>query len=108
VLLRQAVTNVLHNAIRYSPAQSRIRIGFEVASESVTITIADEGPGIAPEHIGRIFDRFYRVDKARARAGGGYGLGLAIAKSSVERQGGRVEVESIVGRGSTFRIRVPR
>jgi heavy metal sensor kinase len=108
VLLRQAVTNVLHNAIRYSPAQSRIRIGFEVASESVTITIADEGPGIAPEHIGRIFDRFYRVDTARARAGGGYGLGLAIAKSSVERQGGRVEVESIVGRGSTFRIRVPR
>ncbi len=107
-LLRQAVTNVLHNAIRYSPAQTTIRVRFEVTAESVTIVIADEGPGIAPEHLSLIFDRFYRVDKARSRADGGHGLGLAIARSSVERQGGRIDVESVVAHGSTFRIHLPR
>lgn len=69
--MRQAVTNVLHNAIRYSPAQTTIRVRFEVTAESVTIVIADEGPGIAPEHLSLIFDRFYRVDKARSRANSG-------------------------------------
>jgi len=108
LLLRQAVTNVLHNAIRYAPAKSRISIAIELTSDAVVIGFADEGPGIAPEHLGRIFDRFYRVDKARSRADGGHGLGLAIARSSVERQGERLDVESVVGRGSIFRIYVPR
>lgn len=108
LLLRQALTNVLHNAIRYAPAQSRISIAIEQTSEAVVIVVADEGPGIAPEHLGRIFDRFYRVDEARSRADGGHGLGLAIAKSSVERQGGRLDVESMVGRGSIFRIHLAR
>lgn len=108
MLLRQAVTNVLHNAIRYSPPRALVRISFELTSETVGIVVTDDGPGIAPDHLGRIFDRFYRVDKARSRSEGGHGLGLAIAKSSVERQGGRIEVESTVGRGSTFRIHLPR
>ena len=65
------------------------------------------GPGIAPEHHQKIFDRFYRVDKARSRAEGGSGLGLAIAKWSVRHQGGRIELESQLGKGSTFRIVLP-
>lgn len=108
LLLRQAVTNVLHNAIRHAPAGSSIRITIEVDSHEVMIAIADEGPGIAPEHHAKIFDRFYRVDKARARADGGHGLGLAIAKSAVERQSGRIKVDSASGSGSIFRIHLPR
>lgn len=68
------------------------------------IEVADEGPGIAPEHQRRIFDRFYRVDKSRARAEGGSGLGLAIAQWSVQHLGGQIELESAVGKGSRFRI----
>jgi two-component system OmpR family sensor kinase len=108
VLLRQAVTNVLHNAIRYAPARSSIRISIEYSSESAMIAIADEGPGIAPEHHDKIFDRFYRVDKARSRADGGHGLGLAIAKGAIARQSGRIGIESALGRGSVFRIYLPR
>jgi signal transduction histidine kinase len=72
------------------------------------IEIADEGPGIAPEHQQKIFERFYRIDKARARSEGGAGLGLAIANLSVEQLDGRIELESTVGRGSVFRILLPR
>jgi signal transduction histidine kinase len=75
--------------------------------ENVIIGIADQGPGIATEHRARIFERFYRVDKSRSRAEGGHGLGLAIAKWAVERQGGRIELESDHGRGSLFRVVLP-
>ena len=70
----------------------------------VSITVADEGPGIEAEYRTRIFERFFRVDKARSRTEGGAGLGLAIAKMSIERQGGRIEVQSELGHGSIFRI----
>ena len=76
--------------------------------DRVTIEIIDEGPGIAPEHQSRVFDRFYRVDRARSRAEGGSGLGLAIVKWAVERMGGTVELESMIGRGCAFRVRLPR
>ena len=103
-LLRQALLNILFNAIHYSPAGSAIRMGCCRESNGVSITVADEGPGIEAEYRTRIFERFFRVDKARSRAEGGAGLGLAIAKMSIERQGGRIEVESELGHGSIFRI----
>jgi heavy metal sensor kinase len=108
LLVRQALTNVLHNAIRYAPGGTRVQVTAEINRERAVISVTDEGPGIAPEHHTKIFDRFYRVDKARSRADGGHGLGLAIAKSALERQGGSIEVESLEGRGSTFRISLPR
>jgi heavy metal sensor kinase len=108
VLVRQALTNVLHNAIRYAPNGTRVQVKVEANAQSVIVSIADQGPGIAPEHHQKIFERFYRVDQARSREDGGHGLGLAIAKSALERQGGRIEVESSVGQGAIFRIFLPR
>lgn len=107
VLLRQALMNIVHNAIRYGTAQTRITISTDRRDSQTVIAVSDQGPGIAPEHVAKIFDRFYRVDKARTRFEGGHGLGLAIAKWSIESQGGRVEVESQIGKGSTFRISMP-
>ncbi len=106
-LLRQAVLNIVHNAIRYAPSQSRITVRCSRRNGAAVIEVADEGPGIAPEHRQRIFDRFYRIDQARSRAEGGHGLGLAITKWSVEHQGGRIETESELGKGSVFRIVLP-
>jgi heavy metal sensor kinase len=107
VLLRQALLNIIHNAIRHSSTDTKIRIRAVRNGRQVSIAITDQGPGIASEHQSKIFDRFYRIDKARARAEGSYGLGLAIAKWSIERQGGRIEVESPESGGSTFRILLP-
>jgi heavy metal sensor kinase len=107
LLLRQALLNIVHNAIRYAPSQSRITVKASRRTGATVVEVADEGPGIAPEHHQRIFDRFYRVDKARSRAEGGSGLGLAIAKWSVQHQGGQIEVKSEVGKGSKFRIVLP-
>jgi heavy metal sensor kinase len=103
-LLRQALLNILFNAVHYSPVGSAIRMGCCRESNGVSITVADEGPGIEAEYRTRIFERFFRVDKARSRTEGGAGLGLAIAKMSIERQGGRIEVQSELGHGSIFRI----
>jgi signal transduction histidine kinase len=105
-LLRLALMNLTQNAIRYSPAGKPIKLRALTQQDEVVIEVADEGPGIAPEHQQKIFQRFYRVDKARSRAEGGVGLGLAIVKWSVERMGGTVGLESELGRGSTFRIRL--
>jgi len=77
-------------------------------SALVTIRVTDTGPGIAPEHLSRIFERFYRVDRARSRDSGGTGLGLALVRHVVERSGGSVSVRSEVGTGTTFAIRLPR
>ncbi|MBI4231142.1 MAG: HAMP domain-containing protein [Planctomycetes bacterium] len=102
-ILRQAVVNLLHNAIRYSPEGTPIRVSV---GDGAVLEVADRGPGIPPEHLGRIFDRFYRVDAGRSRDEGGTGLGLSIARWAVEIHGGTIEVESIVGEGSRFRIRL--
>ena len=108
VFLRQALINVLHNAIKYSPP--RATTSLYVASEgphSVAISVRDEGPGIAPEHASRIFDRFYRVDQGRSREAGGFGLGLAIVQWAVQAHNGSVSLSSAPGEGSTFRIIIP-
>lgn len=107
VLLRQVVMNVLHNAIRYSPAGTKVTISFLARDGHRVIAIADEGPGIAAGHQGKIFDRFYRIDKSRSRSDGGAGLGLAIAKLSIEQLGGNIELESALGKGSRFLISLP-
>ena len=106
-LLRQALMNIVHNAIRYSPARTSITVRAQRRNNDVTIEVADEGPGIGRAHGAKIFERFFRVDSGRARAEGGHGLGLAIAKASIERQGGRIELDREVATGSTFRITLP-
>jgi heavy metal sensor kinase len=105
VLLREALVNVVDNAIKYSQAGAEIHIRvLSKAQGGPAIEVIDAGPGIAPEHQARIFDRFYRVDEGRSRDRGGSGLGLAIARWAVEANGGRIEVESERARGSVFRI----
>jgi heavy metal sensor kinase len=106
-LLRQALMNIVHNAIRYSPPKTQVAVLTMRRNGEAVIQVTDQGPGIAPEHQPRIFERFYRVDKARSRSEGGHGLGLAIAKWSVEQQVGRIELESEPGKGSIFRIVLP-
>ena len=106
-LLRLALMNLAQNAIRYSPPDTDIILRGFRTDGATAIEVIDEGPGIAAEHHERIFERFYRVDKARSRAAGGAGLGLAIVKWSVERMDGTVELQSEVGRGSVFRVRLP-
>jgi heavy metal sensor kinase len=107
LVLREAVTNVLDNAIKYGPERSRIDLRAVAASGEGVLTIADHGPGIPEEHRDRIFDRFFRVDEGRSRDYGGTGLGLAIAKWAVEVNGGRISAESGGGNGALFRIVLP-
>jgi heavy metal sensor kinase len=107
LLLREAITNVLDNAIKYAPEQSRVDIEVSAAAEEAIITIADQGPGIPPEHRARIFDRFFSVDQDRSRDRGGSGLGLAISKWAVEVNGGHISVSPGSSGGSVFRIVLP-
>ncbi len=107
VVLRQALINILDNAIKYSPEGASIRLRVARENGHAIAEISDNGPGIAPEHAARIYDRFYRVDKARSRADGGAGLGLSIAKWAVEVHGGHIELQAREGGGSCFRIVMP-
>ena len=108
-ILRQGLTNLLHNAIKYTPARGEIRVEFGSASAAeATIEIRDSGSGIPSIHRARIFERFYRMDEGRSRDSGGVGLGLAIARWAVEANGGRIELESETGKGSLFRIVLPK
>ena len=106
-LLRLALLNLLHNAIRYSGEGTEIWLRVRTRDKTAMVEVMDQGPGIAAEHQQKIFERFYRVDKARSRASGGAGLGLSIARWAVERQAGQIELESEPGRGSLFRIVMP-
>jgi two-component system phosphate regulon sensor histidine kinase PhoR len=105
--LREAVDNLLDNAIKYTPEGGRIQVRLLARADQVAIEVEDTGVGIEPQHLDRIFERFYRVDKARSRELGGTGLGLSIVKHVVLSHGGKVSVESTPGRGSTFRIELP-
>jgi heavy metal sensor kinase len=105
--VRQALLNLAVNAIKYAPERTEVRIAAGRLDGAVFVDVADQGPGIAPEHRERIFERFYRVDKSRSRAMGGTGLGLALVKWAAEAHGGRVELRTEVGRGSTFRFVLP-
>jgi two-component system phosphate regulon sensor histidine kinase PhoR len=106
-LLEQAVVNLIDNAAKYSPAGSAIDVAAAKDDIAISISVRDHGAGIASEHLPRLFERFYRVDKARSRSEGGTGLGLAIAKHIVLAHGGTISVSSRVGEGSTFTIRLP-
>ena len=104
--LRRLFLNVLDNAIRYTPGGGVISVTLSNEGQTALVTIKDTGIGIPQKHIPHIFDRFYRVDKARSRAEGGSGLGLAICKYIVEAHGGEISVESVVGKGTTFYIKL--
>lgn len=105
-LLEQAVANLIDNAIKYSPAGSAVHIRA-FREDGIIIRVEDRGCGVSQEHLPRLFERFYRVDKARSRSLGGTGLGLAIVKHVITAHGGRVTVESAPGVGSTFSIVLP-
>jgi heavy metal sensor kinase len=99
--------NLLDNAIRYTPQGGQITVGSTRDNASLAISVADTGPGVAPEHLPRLFDRFFRGDRGRNRAQGGSGLGLAIAQSIARSHGGQLVVHSAVGHGSTFTAILP-
>ena len=105
--LQRVITNLIDNALRYTPEDGTIQARVTLDNAEVRIDVQDTGIGIAPEHIGRVFDRFFRADAARDRESGGTGLGLAIAKAIVESHGGALSVTSQLGRGTCFTIRLP-
>jgi len=106
--INQVITNILSNSIKYSPEDTSIFVTMEITDKYYRIFIKDQGMGIPQESLARIFERFYRVDKARARAQGGTGLGLAIVKEIMEEHGGRVHVSSQMGQGTTMVLRFNR
>jgi two-component system phosphate regulon sensor histidine kinase PhoR len=106
--IRQILDNLIDNAIKYTPEGGRVAVGGRVAEDSVEIVVRDTGIGIPRDELPRVFERFYRVDKARSRELGGTGLGLSIVKHLAQSLGGHVWVESRVGAGSTFAVRLPR
>lgn len=105
--LEHVVSNLIDNALKYTREGDRVEISGRQLGGSVELRVADSGPGIAPEHLSRVFERFYRVDKGRSRGVGGTGLGLSIVKHLVEAHGGSVGVESELGQGAAFWVRLP-
>jgi len=105
--LRQLFLNLVANAVNYTPDGGQIVIALVMVDGEAKVTVSDTGIGIPAEHFSRIFDRFYRVDKARNREDGGTGLGLAIVKSLAKAHGGRIEVASVPGEGTSFTVFLP-
>jgi signal transduction histidine kinase len=103
----RVVTNLLDNAIEYNQECGQVRITGEKLGGTVILSVNNSGPGIAAEDLPRIFERFYRADKARSGSGGHTGLGLAISKAIVEAHGGTLEAASQPGEGATFTLRLP-
>jgi two-component system phosphate regulon sensor histidine kinase PhoR len=106
-LLEQAIVNLVDNAINYSDPGSKVIVELSQNDGETIISVRDNGIGISKEHIPRLFERFYRVDRGRSRKQGGTGLGLAIVKHIVNAHGGHTTVESVPGSGSTFTIHIP-
>ena len=106
--LRQVFYNLLDNAIKYTLEGGTVEVRLDAKEQGAVVTVRDSGIGIAPEHLPRVFDRFYRVDKARTRAEGGTGLGLSIAKMIVAAHGGQIELASVPGQGTTCTVTLPR
>jgi len=107
VRLRELFMNLLNNAVRYTPAPGTVSVSLRYEGQMAIVAIKDTGVGVPPEDIPFIFERFYRVDKSRSRADGGTGLGLAISRHIADAHGGKIEVESQVGTGSTFSVWLP-
>ncbi|WP_107850588.1 phosphate regulon sensor histidine kinase PhoR [Oceanimonas marisflavi] len=105
--MRSAVSNLVYNAVRHTPAGSHIHVEWGLQGNVGRFTVSDDGDGIAPEHIARLTERFYRVDKARSRQTGGSGLGLAIVKHALSHHDSHLEIESRPGEGSRFGFRLP-
>jgi len=105
--MNQVFGNLIENSLKYARAGRRVRVGAQLLDSEVQFSVQDFGPGIAFEHLERIFERFYRVDKARSRESGGTGLGLAIVKHIVQAHGGRIWAESELGSGATFHFTLP-
>ena len=106
--LRSAFSNVINNAVRYTPGGGSIEVSCERLPDGrASVTVSDSGPGIAPEHLPRLSERFYRVDRSRSRESGGTGLGLAITKHVVQRHGGELQVSSQLGKGTRFALVFP-
>src|SRR5574343_2066503 len=106
--LQSALSNLISNAVRYTPGGGRIVVRWERSADGGAVfSVQDTGPGIAPEHLPRLTERFYRVDGSRSRDTGGIGLGLAIVKHVAQRHGGELLIESEVGRGSRFTLLLP-
>jgi two-component system phosphate regulon sensor histidine kinase PhoR len=105
--LVSAFSNLVSNAIRYTPAGGRVALAWRDGPEGASFTVEDTGLGIAAEHIPRLTERFYRVDRSRSRETGGTGLGLAIVKHVLQRHGAELRVDSMPGSGSTFTIVFP-
>lgn len=106
--IRSAMGNLVSNAVRYTPAGGRIEVRLSQGSNGgLQFVVKDTGPGIAPEHLGRLTERFYRVDRSRSRETGGTGLGLAIVKHVAQRHGGNLSISSTLGQGSSFALNFP-
>jgi two-component system phosphate regulon sensor histidine kinase PhoR len=106
--LQSAVANLVNNAVRYTPGEGgHISVNCEVRDGGLCVRVRDSGPGIAPEHIRRLTERFYRVDGSRSRETGGTGLGLSIVKHVVQRHGGELQISSELGKGSCFTLQLP-
>ena len=105
--ISQVIGNLLENAITHTPEGGRVTVSGRAADSIIAVTVSDTGPGIAPEELPRIFDRFYRADPSRDRSTGGAGLGLTIARRLAEAHGGTIEAESALGEGSRFTVRLP-
>lgn len=107
VALEQLILNLAENSLRYTPSGESAQVSVSMLDGEVFVEVVDHGSGIAPEHLPHLYERFYRVDKARSREFGGAGLGLSIVKTLAEAHGGTVEVRSEIGHGSTFTVRLP-
>ena len=106
--LGSALGNLMFNAVRYTPEGGRVHLRVQRRDDGAALlSVQDSGPGIAPEHLPRLAERFYRVDSSRSRDTGGTGLGLAIVKHVAQRHGGELLIESTVGEGSTFSLLMP-
>jgi two-component system phosphate regulon sensor histidine kinase PhoR len=105
--LFSAMSNLVSNAIRYTPLGGLVHVTFSQTDDQLTISVKDTGPGIASEHLPRLTERFYRIDQSRSRETGGTGLGLAITKHVMQRHGGELQIQSELGKGSTFNLNFP-
>ena len=108
--VRQVLRALIDNALKHTPPGGHVTVSVSRESQHAVLRVADDGEGIAPEHLPQVFDRFFRADEARTRGagGGGAGLGLAIAAELVHQMRGTIQVESARGRGTTFTVRLPR